>query len=117
MLHASVNHERLLINSNTNKQWLGAGIRPIYKVTPNFHLVTEVGSSIVQNEGAKKLTRLTFAPQLSINDNIWGRPVLRAFYTHSFWSKNNKSNVAIDAPTYADKIHGGSYGLQMESFF
>ncbi len=115
--HLSLNHERLIVHDNTKEQWMGFGFRPIYRVTQNFHLVTEAGSSIVQNGGAKKLSRLTFAPQLSINENIWGRPVLRAFYTHSFWSGNNKSNVAQNAPTYAKKTAGGSYGVQMESFF
>ena len=115
--HLSVNHERLIVHDNVKEQWMGLGIRPIYRVTQNFHLVTEAGSSIVQNGGAKKLTRLTFAPQLSINENIWGRPVLRAFYTHSFWSENNKINIAQNAPAYAKKTAGGSYGVQMESFF
>ena len=113
----SLNHERIIVHQDTREQWLGFGFRPSYLVTQNFHIVTEVGSSIVQKNGSKKLSRLTLAPQLSINENIWGRPVLRAFYTHSFWSENNNSNVAQNAPTYANKTAGGSYGVQMESFF
>lgn len=116
-LHASLNHERVILKGKTTEEWLGTAIRPIYRVTSNFHLVTEVGSSIVQNGGARKLTRLTLAPELSINENIWGRPVLRAFYTHSFWNGKNQANVAQSAPSYANKNNGGSYGLQMESFF
>lgn len=115
--HFSANHERLIVKDNTTEQWLGAGIRPIYRVTPTFHMVSEIGSSIVQNRGAKRLTRVTLAPQLSISENIWGRPVLRAFYTHSFWNIKNQSNVAQNAPTYSNKTAGGAYGLQMESFF
>lgn len=115
--HLSLNHERLMVKGNTPEQWLGAGIRPVYRVTQNFHLVTEVGSSIVQNGSARKLTRLTFAPQLSINENIWGRPVLRAFYTQSFWNEKNQPYIAQNAPSYASKMSGGAYGLQMESFF
>lgn len=115
--HLSVNHERLIAHNITSEQWLGAGIRPIYRVTSTFHMVSEVGSSIIQNGGTKRLTRVTLAPQLSINENIWGRPVLRAFYTHSFWNKKNQANIAQNAPTYADKLAGGAYGLQMETFF
>lgn len=115
--HLSLNHERLIVHDDVTEQWLGIGMRPIYRVTPTFHLVTEAGSSIVQNGGAKRLSRLTIAPQLSISENIWGRPVLRAFYTHSFWNTNNKANIAQNAPTYSDKTAGGAYGLQMESFF
>lgn len=115
--HLSLNHERFIEQDNTKEQWTGLGIRPMYRVTKNFHLVTEAGSSIVNNAGTRRLSRLTFAPQLSVNENIWGRPVLRAFYTHSFWNKANQNQVAKDAPTYANKLAGGSYGVQMESFF
>jgi maltoporin len=115
--HLSVNHERHIDAGTVADQWLGAGIHPVYKMTQNFQLVGEVGHSIVQNNGAHKLTRLTFAPQLSINESIWGRPVLRAYYTHSFWNNLNNSNIAQNAPTYANQNNGGSYGLQMESFF
>ena len=115
--HLSVNHERLYTHGTTTEQWMGLGVRPVYRVTPTFHLVSEAGSSIVQNKGAHRLSRLTIAPQLSISENIWGRPVLRAFYTHSFWSTNNKTNVATNAPTYANKTSGGAYGFQMETFF
>lgn len=115
--HMSLGHERFIDQDKTKEQWTSLGVRPLYRVTKNFHLVTEAGSSIVQNGGTRRLTRLTFAPQLSVNENIWGRPVLRAFYTHSFWNKANSSNVAQNAPTYANKTAGGSYGLQMETFF
>lgn len=115
--HMSLNHERLYTHGETTEQWMGLGIRPVYRVTPTFHLVTEAGSSIVQKNGAHRLSRLTIAPQLSISESLWGRPVLRAFYTHSFWSTNNKNNVATNAPTYADKTSGGAYGFQMETFF
>ena len=115
--HSSLNYERLTARSQTREQWMGVSLRPIYRVTKEFHLVSEAGSSIVQNNGAKRLSRLTFAPQLSINENIWGRPVLRAFYTHSFWNQKNKTNVAQNAPTYANKTDGGALGVQMESFF
>ena len=61
--------------------------------------------------------RLTLAPQLSLNSNIWGRPVLRAYYTHSFWNEDNKTFIAQNAPSYADKDSGGAYGFQMETNF
>ncbi|MBC7711833.1 MAG: carbohydrate porin [Rhizobacter sp.] len=115
--HLSLNHERLYTHGETTEQWMGLGVRPVYRITPTFHLVTEAGSSIVQNHGAHRLMRLTIAPQLSFSDNIWGRPVLRAFYTQSFWNVANKANVAQNAPTYANKISGGAYGFQMETFF
>lgn len=115
--HLSLNYERFIARDDAREQWMSLGVRPVYRVTKEFHLVTEAGSSIVQNGSAKKLTRLTFAPQLSISENIWGRPVLRAYYTHSFWNQNNQSNIAQNAPSYARKTSGGAYGIQMESIF
>lgn len=115
--HLSLNHERLMVSGKTTEQWMGLGVRPVYKVTETFHLVTEAGSSIVQNNGARRLSRVTIAPQLGLSEDIWGRPVLRAFYTHSFWNSKNKANIAQNAPTYADKTAGGAYGFQMETFF
>lgn len=116
--HLSVNAERAVVKSNSIGSWYGVGFRPVYKVTDNFHMVTEVGHSVV-NPGpdSRQLTRVTVAPQISVSENIWGRPVLRAFYTHSFWNKANKSFVALDAPSYSQKTSGGAYGFQMESFF
>lgn len=115
--HLSLNHERMFRDGDTKEQWMGLGIRPVYRVTQTFHLVSEVGSSIVQNGGARRLSRITIAPQLGLSEDIWGRPVLRAFYTHSFWNSANKANIAQNAPTYADKTAGGAYGFQMETFF
>jgi len=115
--HSTAEYERHLNGSDIADQWLSIGARPIYRVTQNFHLVSEVGHNIVQNVGERHLTRITLAPQLGINESIWGRPVLRAFYTHSIWNDKNMSNIAQNAPTYANKTNGGSFGVQMESFF
>lgn len=116
--HLSGTFERLAVKGDTQERWMSLGARPIYKVTDTFHFVTEVGHSVVRDSGKdRQLTRLTVAPQLGISENIWGRPVLRAFYTHSFWNKSNRSFIAQNAPSYAQKTSGGAYGFQMESFF
>lgn len=114
--HSSINYDHMTRKSY-KEQWMGMALRPVYRVTPTFHLVSEVGSSIVKENLTRRLTRLTLAPQLSISENIWGRPVLRAFYTHSFWNKANQSFVAQSAPTYGNKTSGGAYGFQVETFF
>lgn len=114
--HLSLNYDRLTYRG-IKEQWMGAAVRPVYRVTPTFHMVSEVGSSIVKSGGDRRLTRVTIAPQLSISENIWGRPVLRAFYTHSFWNTANRAFVAQSAPTYGNKTSGGAYGFQVETFF
>jgi maltoporin len=103
-----------------------AGIRPIYFVTDRFQWVFETGFSRIQDDterdgsnplGARDMTRVTVAPQLSFSKSIWGRPVLRAFLTHSVWNSANSAKVATSAPTFADKTAGTSFGYQFEAWF
>lgn len=115
--HLSLSHEHVYNKFQSAEQWTSMTLRPMYIVTDNFQMVTEAGGSVVCGGGVRKLVRLTAAPQLSLNTDIWGRPVFRAFYTHSFWNEENKSNIAQNAKTYANKTSGGAYGLQMETFF
>jgi maltoporin len=115
--HLAASIESQQIKGETGSQWYSLGVRPLYRVTDTFHLTAEVGHSVVNDSKDRQLTRVTFAPQLSVSENIWGRPVLRAFYTHSFWNTANRSQVAGQAPTFASTNSGGAYGFQMESFF
>lgn len=102
------------------------GIRPIYFVSDRFQWAFEAGSSRIQDDterdggrpvGARDLSRVTVAPQLSFNKSIWGRPILRAFLAHSFWNSENKSYVGQNASTFMDKTEGTSFGYQFEAWF
>lgn len=102
------------------------GVRPIYAMTDRIQWMMEFGYSRIENQaekdagepvGERDLSRITLAPQISFSRSIWGRPVLRAFISHSFWNKNNKSYVATSAPSFNDKQEGTSFGYQFEAWF
>lgn len=109
-----------------HRGWQEAGVRPIYYVTDRFQLMFEGGYSHFKDEGEvsggvpvgdRELGRLTFAPQLSIKKGIWGRPVMRAFVTHSIWNRGNQASIGVNAPTFMDKTEGTAFGYQFETWF
>ncbi|MCB0365230.1 MAG: carbohydrate porin [Bdellovibrionaceae bacterium] len=127
--HLMAMHEQWDTGADTDSAgtWTGIGVHPVYFLTDHVHLTGQVGFSQVEIEsekdgmgdplGARTLIRATVAPQLAINRSVWGRPVLRAFYTHSWWNKENKAKIATGAPAYADLTSGGAYGFQAEVWF
>jgi maltoporin len=108
-------------SDNSLVTWSSIGLRPIYFINDHYSIATEFGHSEVHDEsdgnGIRTLSRLTIAPQISMTKAYYGRPVLRAFYTMSFWNDPNKTLIATKAPSYLDKNEGGSYGLQAEVWF
>jgi maltoporin len=113
--------------TKSKREWQAFGIRPIYAVSDRFQWVFETGYSRVKNDsevdgsgnaiGERNLGRVTIAPQLTLGKSIWSRPVLRAYLAHSFWTTSNKTFVATNAPTFADKTAGTSIGYQFEAWF
>lgn len=99
--------------------WMSIGTRPVYYFSDHYQLATEVGHSVIKerNTPKRELTRITIAPQISIAKNIWGRPVLRAYVTRSFWNRENRSKIAENAPAYGGSDSGGAYGFQTEVWF
>ncbi|WP_374078889.1 carbohydrate porin [Bdellovibrio bacteriovorus] len=111
---------------NNRRTWQEVGIRPIYFVSDRFQWVFETGYSHYKDEsemdgaspvGDRELMRVTFAPQLSLSKTIWGRPVMRAFVSHSRWSDSNKSFIGANAPAFKDKTEGTNFGYQFEAWF
>ncbi|WP_255490064.1 carbohydrate porin [Bdellovibrio sp. KM01] len=110
-------------------QWQGVGVRPVYYFTDRFQLATEVGYTRYedQNEkdagggyvGPRDMGRVAIAPQLSFKKSIWGRPVMRAYASYSFWNTANQgaSYIGNSAPTFADKSSGFNVGYQYEVWF
>jgi maltoporin len=126
--HAALIYEQRNNGAATDSQstWWSVGARPVYFLTDHFHLVGEVGHSIVTNEAdrvggaridARHLTRLTFSPEVAMGPDIWARPTIRFFVTHSFWNDDNKTFIARNAPSYAQETSGTSIGVQTEVWF
>lgn len=113
--------------TDSRGSWISIGARPVYFFTKHYQLAFEAGHSIVEDHteknadgssvGPRSLTRFTLAPQLSVGPGLWARPLLRAFYTRSFWNGANKSQVAVDAPSFAGASAGQAMGFQAEVWF
>lgn len=115
--------------SNTDSRgfWWMVGTRPVYFFTEHWQLAFEAGRSEIRvrdernadgsHVGPRTLTRLTIAPQLSLGPTLWSRPVLRVFYTRSFWNNANRDYIAVNAPTFARATAGSAVGVHTEVWF
>lgn len=104
-------------DANQREVWWNIGLRPVYYFTDHYHLAFEAGSSLVNRKGEdlRRLTRLTISPQVAPSRGLWGRPLVRAFYTHSFWSRSNRGQVGGE--TYQGATSGANFGVQIEAWF
>lgn len=118
-MHSILLYERRDSGSNNNniEEWYSVGVQPVYRITNHYQIVSVFGFSVVDAEGsgAKKLTRFTIAPQISVGRSIWARPVIRMFYTRSWWNANNRG--VINNNVFANETSGGSWGFQGEVWF
>ena len=100
------------------EQWVSGGIRPIWHITDTFSIAFEGGvdwvSETLSGDGGT-LGKLTLAPQVSLGDQFFSRPVLRAFVTYATWSDGLQGEIG--GPDYAGQNSGFSWGVQMESWW
>jgi maltoporin len=100
------------------QQWVSGGLRPIWHISDVFSLAFEGGvdwASSTQNGDGGTLGKLTIAPQVSLGNDFFSRPVLRAFLTYAMWSEGLEGEVGgLD---YSDRTSGWTWGLQMESWW
>ena len=103
---------------NSREVWYNAGFHPVYFIDENFQLTGQIGTSVVESEGspARRMTRLTFAPQVGLRKGIWNRPIIRAFYSRTFWSRSNRGQIGRGT-FYENETSGTNIGLQMEIWF
>jgi maltoporin len=106
--------------TNPGSTWFNVGVQPVYYFTDHYQLAGVLGTSSVSFDNAptERLTRITIAPQIAMDKNIWGRPILRFFVTQSYWSKSliNRAEETSGG-VYNNRRHGGSWGFQIESWF
>jgi maltoporin len=99
-------------------QWLSAGIRPVYFFNKFFSLAAEGGVDYVDDNGngpSGTLGKITLAPQISLGDRYFSRPVIRTFVTYALWSNGFKGQVGGN--DYATDIRGLTWGVQMETWW
>ena len=99
-------------------QWLSGGVRPIIHFNKHLSLAFEAGVDYVDDSGQStrdQLYKLTVAPQVSLGNLFFSRPVIRAYVTYSGWGDQFRGRVGgLD---YASRTHGWSWGMQMESWW
>jgi maltoporin len=97
------------------RQWVSAGLRPIYHATRNVSVALEPGMDYVRDteqQTGDYLLKITLAPQVSLDRYFMSRPVLRLFVTYAQWGSDFRGKVG--GPDYAEATHGWSGGVQME---
>jgi maltoporin len=100
------------------RQWLSAGVRPIYHFDQHLSLAFESGADYVDDSGLGQsgtLYKFTLAPQVSLGDRFMSRPVVRAFLTYATWSNSFQGQVGGN--DYAGDTSGWTWGMQMESWW
>jgi maltoporin len=105
-------------NFQGNVQWVSGGLRPIYHFNKFFSVAFEGGADYVNDSGTGQngvLYKLTLAPQVSLGDRFFSRPVIRAFATYAAWSDEFKGQIGGN--DYANDRSGLTWGIQMESWW
>lgn len=101
-----------------DQHWLSGGVRPIWHLSDAFSVAFEGGvdwASSTQGGEGGTLGKLTIAPQVSIGNEFFSRPVLRAFFTYAMWSDGLQGEVGgLD---YEGRTSGWTWGVQMESWW
>ncbi len=101
-----------------DQHWLSGGVRPIWHLSEAFSIALEGGvdwASSTQGGEGGTLGKLTLAPQVSLGNEYFSRPVLRAFFTYAMWSDGLQGEVGgLD---YEGRTTGWTWGVQMESWW
>jgi maltoporin len=105
-------------DGNGMQYWGSAGVRPILHFNKYISLAFEGGVDWVKNSGAGTsdyLYKLTLAPQVSLGNRFFSRPVIRAFVTYAHWGDDFRGQVGGN--DYANEGQGLTYGVQMEAWW
>lgn len=103
--------------------WTSLGMRPVYAIMPHLKLQMELGTDRVTSATGgpdERLTKVTFAPAISMGESYWSRPELRFFISYGKW--NNAATAAVNAnnnsgPVYNNGTSGTSGGVQVEAWW
>jgi maltoporin len=98
--------------------WASAGVRPIIHFNKYIDLAFEGGVDWVKDTGqdtSSYLYKLTLAPQVSLGNHFFSRPVLRVFVTYAHWGEPFRGQVGGN--DYMNEIQGLTYGVQMEAWW
>jgi maltoporin len=99
-------------------QWVSAGVRPILHFNKYVGVALETGVDWVASDAERTsdyLWKVTLAPQLSLGNQFFSRPVIRAFVTYANWGDDFRGQVG--GHDYLNQNEGLTYGVQMEAWW
>ncbi len=104
-------------STNNKELWWNVGFHPVYYIDDNFQLSGQIGTSVIDPDGGppRRMTRITFAPQVAAFKSIWSRPLVRVFYSKTFWSRSNRGIIGGEA--YKNATSGTNIGVQIEIWY
>jgi maltoporin len=101
--------------TNVNTKDFSLGGRGSYAINKNFKLLLEAGTTTRKVDGSadQRLSKVTFAPALSVGEGFWERPELRLYITKANW---NAAAAAANASTFGQggKTSRTLVGVQYE---
>jgi len=107
-----------------DQNWLSVGVRPVYALSDQFKLLTELGRDHVEAPGGtRKLTKFTIAPTWSPSGpKFWDRPEVRLYYTYAKWNKAAQraanefyaGSALSESGPFDGALHGSNFGVQLE---
>jgi maltoporin len=99
-------------------QWFSGGVRPVYHFNNRFGIAFEGGVDHVIDDGpgpGGTLYKLTLAPEVSLGNLFFSRPVLRAYVTYAGWTDSYRGSVGGN--DYRRDTGGWAWGMQMETWW
>jgi len=99
-------------------RWISLGARPQVFFNDLFSVAFEAGFDYTHSADGRYdgwLSKYTIAPQLSVGQKFFSRPVLRAFVTYASWSNGLRGFVG--GPAFQNSTQGLTYGVQAESWW
>lgn len=105
-------------NSQGNVQWLSAGVRPIYHFNDYFSIACEPGVDHVIDSSIDRsgtLYKISLAPQVSLGNKFFSRPVIRAYVTYAAWTDSFKGEIGGN--DFMNDTSGWTWGMQMEAWW
>jgi maltoporin len=105
------------------QDWVSLGARPIYNVSDHLRIALEVGADVVdpRDGDARRLAKVTLAPELSAGRDFFARPVLRVFVTYASWNQAAADNGVVlsdvGVSPFAGDRDGLTIGVQTEAWW
>jgi len=110
-----------------DRDWISAGVRPVYALRDNVKLSLEVGFDRAETAlGEGNLGKATLAAAWSPKGPNWTqRPEFRVYYTRAHWDATAQAAADTFTPgsalsstgAFDNARHGGNFGVQIEHWW